>query len=275
MNNTVFTCSFDEYSGHDAVNHSRLKLIDKSPWHYYHYKPSKPTKEQEFGTKFHELLLETNLFDKKYIVIENRFLSSARTKAGKAERQEFINNNPGKEIINSDDWLTLSSMRESVMTDPYAKQIFSSGQAELTALWDDKKTGISCKGRIDWIPDAIPNVIVDLKTTRDAHPDNLSKACYNFGYYTQAAFYLGGWEAIYGKPAEGFIFCFVEKPSDPEDTPLPPQIYELSPDFIKMGKAKVKGWMNKLSEIKGSKNYDHYTNGLSVLTPPAWASRMM
>lgn len=274
MNNTVFACSFDEYSGHDAVNHSRLKLIDKSPWHFHHYKPSKPTKEQEFGTKFHALLLEPDLFCSKYIC-EPQFTSSGRSKEGKAERQEFMEKHPGMETIDRYDWIMLHSMDEAIRTDPYAKQIFSSGQSELTALWDDKKTGISCKGRIDWIPDAIPNVIVDLKTTRDAHPDNLSKSCYNFGYYTQAAFYLGGWEAIYGKPAEGFIFCFVEKPSDPEDTPLPPQIYELSPDFIKMGNFKIKEWLSKLSEIKDNTNHDHYTNGLSVLTPPAWASRMM
>lgn len=273
MNNQVFSSSFTEYAGYDAVNHSRLKLMDKSPWHYVNFKPRKSTKEQEFGTKFHELLLEPNLFYEKY-VMEPQFLLSGRTNEGKAERKAFTENHPGMEVIEQNDFFMLHSMRESVMTDPYAKQIFSSGQAELTALWEDEKTGITCKGRLDWLPDAIPNVIVDLKTTKDANPDSLSRACYNYCYHTQAAFYLRGWEVIYGKPADSFIFCFVEKPAHPEDTPLPPQLYELSSDFVKIGKSKVDYWLSKVAEMKSGNQVDHYTIGLSVLNPPAWASRI-
>jgi hypothetical protein len=272
MSNTIFSSSWEEYKNLLALNHSRLKLMEKSPWHYSHYQEMSPTKEQEFGTRFHELLLEPTLFDSKYLV-EPYYSTSGRSKEGKEERARFAAQHPNMIFIDNDEFAMLRSMREAVMTDPYAKQIFESGQPELTAVWDDDGTGIACKARLDWVSDAISNVPVDVKTTRDANPDNLSRACYNYGYYTQAAFYMRGWETIYGKKADGFLFVFVEKPTDPQATPLPPQIYELSPEFLRMGSSKVREWLKKLAELQSSKteDYPHYTEGLSILNPPAWA----
>lgn len=269
--NSLFSCSWDEYKQIEAVNHGRLKLMDLSPWHYHQYRESKPTKALEFGIWFHESLLEPKNFDSKYIV-EPKYSSNGRTKEGKEERSRFAAENPGKIVLSEDDFLTLKSMRESVMTDQYGKRIFNGGQPEMTATWSDRETGIPCKGRIDWISDELPNVIVDLKTTNDANPNNLMKACYNYKYYTQAAFYLQAWETIQGKKADGFIFVFVEKPDDPQNTPLPPQIYELSKDFLNLGNQKIKEWLNKLNEIqkKNTEEYPHYTYGLSVLNLPAW-----
>lgn len=262
----IHEITWDAYKGLPRVNHSRLKLCKKSPWHYQNPRAWKEKPEFEFGTALHALILEPESFDDMYTVEPE---GSKNSNAYKAAVKEIESS--GRKALSDTDFKRLFNMHEAILGDPTSRALFEAGKAEQTLLWE--WDGIPCKARLDWLPDAIPNVIVDLKTTKDAHPDRLKSAVLDFCYHTQEAFYRAGWQSVFGKDADGFVFVFCEKPDDPEDTPLPPQHYELPPDYRRAGEKAVRAWMNKLKEclaLPQGQPWPHYTTGIELLTPPYW-----
>jgi hypothetical protein len=266
----VSAMTMADYRDLPSVNHSRLRRLAESPWHYQNPPaPKKPSADLTFGTWFHSLLLEPAEFVLRYSPApEGNKNSNAYKDAVKLLEAQ------GQEPIGADDRLRLQHMRDTVLSDPYVAPLFMSGKPEQTLLFTDQDTGLACKVRLDWISNHFPGVLVDLKTTRSANPKALRKSCWEYGYHTQAAFYSLAWEVIYGQAPEAFLFVFVEKPDDPQDTPLPPQLYELDKEFFKAGQTQIHQWLNLLNDcIKqyGDKPWPHYTTGLSTLTAPAWA----
>lgn len=265
----ISTISFADYLVIDAVNHSRLKRFAESPWHYQNVpKPKKPSADFIFGTQFHALLLEPAYFAQHYVeapvMNKNNGDWKKLVAATEANKQE---------LIDMDNLQRLRNMREAVMADQYAAPLFVAGLAEQTIQFNDEATGLPCKARIDWLPDGFPNVLVDLKTTRNANPKYLCKSSWEYGYHTQAAFYSMAWETETGVNPD-FLFVFCEKPDDPEDTPLPPQIYELDRELLKAGQQQIRQWLDLVKQCLdefGANPWPHYTTGLSKLTAPAWA----
>ncbi len=272
MSGELAHLSWADYVALPLVNHSRLKRLKESPWHYQNPpKQKSPSADLLFGTAFHALLLEPGRFAERYVPAPEGGKNSNAYKAAAAELVA-----QQKEPISASDWARLHSMREAVLNDPYAGPLFQSGQAELTGIFTDPETGLEGKVRIDWLPELFPNVMVDLKSTRSGNPDSLRKSCWDYGYHTQGAFYGLAWEMIFGQPPEAFIFVFVEKPDDPEDTPLPPQLYELSRDYRQAGEQQIRQWLNLLKDCLvtyGDEPWPHYTRGLTELNAPYWAKR--
>ena len=98
--------SFQLYSQIEAMNWSRLKVIDKSPlafqWALRH--PREETEAMAFGTAFHLALLEPELFQESYVVapdfgdlraVEGR-TTKEQGKANKMARLEWLDKNQGK-----------------------------------------------------------------------------------------------------------------------------------------------------------------------------------
>lgn len=270
MSGYLSSLSWNDYVALPHVNHSRLKRLKESPWHYQNPpKEKRPSADLLFGTAFHTLLMEPARFAERYVPAPEGNKNSNAYKSAAAELAA-----QQKEPISGSDWARLHAMRFAVLNDPYAGPLFQSGVAEATGIFTDPETGLECKIRIDWLPESFLNVPVDLKTTRSGNPDDIRKSCWDYGYHTQAAFYSLAWEVIFGKQPEAFIFVFVEKPDDPEDTPLPPQLYELSRDYRQAGERQVRQWLNLLQDCittYGEEPWPHYTRGLTELNAPYWA----
>jgi exodeoxyribonuclease VIII len=249
------------------VNHSRLKLMKESPWHYQHPpKQRKPSADFVIGSAFHALLLEPEIFAQRYVPTP---VMSKNSNAYKEMARAM--DEKGQIPLDADQWAKIHSMREAVIADPYVGGLFEQGEAEQTLLFTDPITGLEGKARVDWLPTHFPNVLVDLKTTKSGNPDSLKKSCWDYGYYTQAAFYRWAWEVVMGIAPQAFLFVFVEKPDDPEDTPLPPQLYELDATYQRLGEKHVREWLNEVHRCQreyGDQPWPHYTNGLSELSPP-------
>lgn len=266
--NGLITQSWEDYVALDRVNHSRLKRLKDSPWHYQRTVKSKESADLAFGKAFHSLLLEPEDFALRYVPAPTGNKNSNAYKDAASSLKE-----KGQEPIGSDDWVRLHSMREAVLSDPFTRQLFREGQAEASLLFEDALTDLPCKARLDWLPRDY-NIVVDLKTTRSGSPDSLRKSAWDYGYHTQAAFYSLGWEIAHGTALDAFLFVFVEKPTDPEDTPLPPQLYELDTAFRQMGERQVRDWLTQLKRCYatyGDQPWPHYTQGLTSLNAPYWA----
>ena len=162
-------------------------------------------------------------------------------------------------------------MQEAVLCDQLAGPLFLKGKAECLLDWIDDETGLRCKGLVDWISDHHPGVLFDLKTTRDASPDGFGKSAWNFSYHTQDQFYRMGVEVMTGTAPVGFVFVAVEKPNKPEDTPLPPQLYELGNLFTESAERKIREWLNRVQGAQLTDQWPCYETGLKTLQHPSWA----
>jgi hypothetical protein len=188
--------SFKEYQEIQAVNNSVLK--QKTPL-MMKMDLEKKTDALTFGGAFHTMLLEPELFDKRYTV----FTGDRRTKAGKEEYAEV--EKKGLEIISQEDMDALSAMKSVFKFDHLIE-----GDKEVSLIWEDPKTGILCKCRTDVLNETI-GFITDLKSTRwTADLCSFKIEVKKYQYHQQGAFYCEGVEQCLGfRPT--FYFVPVEK----------------------------------------------------------------
>jgi hypothetical protein len=218
------------YHGGDGVSKSGLDLIARSPMHYRHARDAAndndPTNAQRIGSAAHKLILEPDTFDTEFAVAPD---VDRRTKEGKELWTAFAADSAGKTLLTESEMDQLEAMRDAVMAHPAARGLLSSvpGRAELSAYWRDTATGVLCRCRPDWW--RADGILVDLKTTDDASPEEFGRSVLKWRYHVQAAMYLdgtrraaeqgGGLELIVD-PAKGegipafpnhFLFVVVEK----------------------------------------------------------------
>lgn len=113
--------------------------------------------------------------------------------------------------IHPDDRKMIETMYTSLTTHPLTSKILASGRSQVTLLWNDHESGISCKARPDFICEDL-SLIVDLKTTRDASYDHFKFDAKKFKYHWQGAFYQAGYLQLTGK-LFNFIFMCIETQS--------------------------------------------------------------
>lgn len=198
--------SFPEYAAIDAVNWSLLKELKRSPKHYQYRKANHREDSVMFakGRAFHTAVLEPHRFDLEYAVF-----SGAR-RAGK-EWDAFEAANAGKTILRADEAENCKRMAEAVRAHVVAGGYLAAGMAEQTIEWVDKRTGIKCKARPDWICDAA----VDLKSSKEAQQVAFGRTAANLSYHCQLAFYRRGILATTGRELPMvFIVCEHEAPHD-------------------------------------------------------------
>lgn len=134
----------------------------------------KSSPAQEFGTRFHDLLLlETSVVP--------------TSKGATAQKR----------------------MLDVMWADALFCRLMRSAQVEMAQLWDDEPTGLPCKARIDIrVPDE--RLIVDVKTTSARSQNEFVSNCYRYDYDRQAAFYLDGCQQA-GEYADQFIILGIQK----------------------------------------------------------------
>ena len=92
----------------------------------------------------------------------------------------------GYEAITEEDKETATKMAEAITRRPeIMKHLDQEGKAEVSIFVESGLPHLNLKARPDWMP-TNGNVMLDLKTTRDAHIDSFSKDVINFGYHYQA-----------------------------------------------------------------------------------------
>ena len=187
-----------------------------------------PSKAQLLGTALHALCLEPLRFAARF-ALEPKV--NKRTNAGKEDLATFSDLNQGKTIISPETHAQAVPMAEALLDHAVAGEMIRDGKPEVSLVWDAPEFGVRCKARLDylWSP-----IIADLKTTRNGDPDAFAKACQQYGYDRQSAFYLDGAQ-ILGLPVEEFAFATVES-SPPYDV----VVYTADPLMLEAGRRKYK-----------------------------------
>lgn len=189
-----------DYHADPALGSTSLKtLATRTPAHYQHDK-AHPKSSDAFtlGTAAHSLILENDW--RSIVVVESE---NWTTKAAKEAKATALTE--GKQPLLTKEWIQVQAMRDSVMRHPVARKLFTGHRAEESVFWEEDGLMLKCR------PDAWkPGTLVDLKTARDANPNEFGKTAHEYGYHQSAAHYIDGVKAATGEDLP-FRFVLVEK----------------------------------------------------------------
>lgn len=242
-----------------GLSKSDLDKLHRSPAHYIAAKehPTPPTDEMIFGTAFHTLVLQPELFEKEFTCEQ----INGRTKEGKARKAEI--EAAGITLITPEDMDRLKAMREAVLKNEIARSLIENTEHELSAF--GSLDGTLCKCRPDiWCEKNL--TIADIKTTKDAGPDAFKRAVANLRYHVQDAFYRAVWEQVTGVAADAFVFIAVEK--------MPPYgvaLYSLDDDAKDQGQREALDDLRRYRECKDTGHWPAYPKTIEELSLPMWA----
>lgn len=254
-----------EYHSHSAISKSDLDLIARSPAHFKYTKEHKPdpTDSMLFGSVVHKLVLEPETFTAEYAVAP---AVDRRTKAGKEAWTEFSDSINGETVISSDIYSKAHLIAESVRNNKLANKLLSGGKAEQSYFWTDSQTGVECKCRPDYLKN---NIVIDLKTTINASPEEFVKSAYNYRYYVQAWWYLEGLRQN-GIDVTDFIFIAVEK-----EAPYTVCVYCADELMLELGEREARRNLNAYAECLKSGIWYGYEKEVQIhsLSLPDWVIR--
>lgn len=259
---------FDVYLSINAINHSALKTIARSPAHYRwaieHPDEQKDTDSKRLGTAEHCLLLEPARFERDVIP------APINPKTGKAfggetkAWAEYAADHPGKIIVSDEELARLHGMAASVAAHPLASRILSDpGTNEVTMVWVDETTGLRCKSRVDARRDGL-GIRADIKTCEDASERGMAAAMVAYGYDTAAAFYARGAKAL-GIDHEAHALICVESAG-----PFGVAVYRVADATFGIGETRVKEWLSTLKRCIDTDSWPAYSDKVVELEAPTW-----
>jgi hypothetical protein len=136
-----------------------------------------------------------------------------------------------------------AALREDPDAAPLLYQL--PGLAEATILFEDPDTGILCKARPDRII-CLPNegvALVDLKTTKSAHPQDFRRKYARNGYWLQPAFYSAAVGSLSVASVRDFVFACVES-----QRPYAVQCYRPSSNDLAGARRRMGGLLDEMEE---------------------------
>ena len=260
--------STEEYhADRDHESHHRLKLfrqsIPKYKDAYVDYEETpKATAPMEFGTAFHTFVLEPEKFEGVVAVAPD---VDRRTKAGKAEHEEFLLGSEGKVWLKASEAKMIGDMAQSVTHNPAAKELlYQPGKVEQGAHCVHEETGIWIKCLCDKLLEN--GTIVELKSASEPSPGGFSRAATNFEYHCQAALYKHIIAKVLGVQVQHIIIAVGTVP------PHWCYVYELDEESVELGAKKND---EALVELKDCRELDlweeRFTGRVNQLSMPRYA----
>jgi hypothetical protein len=219
----------DEYEAIDALNWSKLKLMEIAPV-VFQRGSAGDFDAADLGTAAHMAILEPEKFAAEVVVAPMR--RDARTKAWQEFEAEHLQ--LGHLILTKSEHAEACAMRDAVHRNKRAMYYLTGGQSEVPMVWNIGP--VKCKGRADHIGPAI----VDLKTTKDASPRAFGSAVAKLSYDGQAAWYRDGWR-MSTQESLPFVFIALEK-----GAPHIVQVYTVPDHVLERGREKYLNLLGKL-----------------------------
>lgn len=253
----------------DYISRSAIMDYARSPYTYWakHLNPNRPkiepTPAMIFGTAFHTLMLEPDLFDKKYIVKKPPVLLKEVGKKAYEEYKKYVSEfeDAGKTLLSSEDGERLWAMQAVFNRNTQAKGLSEGAQYETSYFWQDRDSGLMLKARPDILHE---NMIIDLKTCSDASPRAFQNSMVANGYHVQGAMIRDGVEAIQGRRIDNVINICIET-----KYPFNMAIYVIENGAIDEGERKYKDILLALKTDINDNDFSDY--GVQQIGLPKWA----
>lgn len=257
-----------EYRSYFGVNKSTLWEIRKSPKHYKWLleHPGEDTPALRIGRAIHMAVLQPEEFCEHYVIIPEGI--DRRTKAGREEWSAFVEmhlKEPDREMLTAEENAEIVAIANAAREEHRA--LLDGCETEVPLFWDDPRTGIRCKCRVDAMKETKDAfIVIDLKTTSDAEIGAFTRGAVKYGYHVQAAHYINGVVANglnHGKPIVWY-FLAVEKKE-----PYVTNLIRADDGLIDEGQFRLMGLMDRLDKCLTENKWPGY--GETVMTMPAWA----
>lgn len=257
-----------EYHKSEGWSKSKLDYVNISMAHYFENEknPKAETPLMAVGSAVHCRILTPDLYQSSIAIAPD---VDKRTKIGKETWAEFIQGNVGKTIIKHSDAEDVERIAESVLTHPDASELLTNGRLEVSMQWNDEKTGLPCRARVDWLRD--DHILVDLKKTGDASYFKFQKHIIDFRYHVQGAFYLEGYRRITDVFSHDFYFICVE-----DHAPWAVKVYRLGPQSLDVGRQEWEKNLARVFEYYAEPEIDRwagYELGSQTIEIPGWAKQ--
>ena len=261
----------DEYHSAKGYSRSDILTILRSPGHWKYAKahPSHDTAALAFGNAFHTLILEPDVFPDRYAMEPKDAAGNRpdkRTKDGKALWAEWEAANAGKGVISPADMEALEGMRDALFSHPEARQYSLESHLEMNEL-SIFSANAGLDGPLKCRPDRIAgNVVLDVKTTKNAETDEIKRDALKYGYDIQAYLYLAITRQVGLNVSPRF--AFVEKTA-----PFGVKFYRPDSAFIDHGRQRVHRAIDIIQDCLQSGEWPVYGSEEETLSLPAWALR--
>lgn len=173
----------EAYHASPAVSASKLKCFERSPKYFFHKHIAKelkgpPTPAQNLGSAIHCAVLEPSMFGSLYAELPR---VDRRTKAGKAEYEEWLNHHGDKTGLKAEEYETVQRVRDAL--NPIMEPLLVDAEVEASVRVDTEYGWLQCR------PDCVTakGEIIDIKTIRDIA--SLRNQFWSLNYHLQDALY--------------------------------------------------------------------------------------
>lgn len=209
----------------------------------------------DLGGVVHALVLRSG--DERIRIID---ATDWKTKAAQEAKKEARAN--GLTPLNRTEFLQATKIAQAVRRHPLASELFTNGKPEVSFYWIDDETGVTCRGRVDYLRD---DMIIDLKTARygTGTEDAFGRQSASFDYPISAAVYTEGYEALTGKTLP-FITVTVEVAP-----PYIVRVYQYDEVDMHIGRER---WRKALGEYAIREKSGDWSAPLEIktITLPGW-----
>lgn len=236
-----------EYHGYkDAISKSRLANMSICPAYFKWCEdnPTEPSDDMVLGSAFHKIVLEPETFGDEFVVMPK---VDGRSTQGKLLKKQFEETKGNRQVITQDQYDTICGMRDSIMSNPYARKLIN-GNIEQSMYFTDDLTKVECKCRPDvWRKVADRVVITDLKSAKSVMPNDFMRDCVKYHYDLQTAMYRDGASKVLGVPKDNIDFVFIAVEKKP---PYLLNIMQADTYVIQKGEADFREYIGTYAECK-------------------------
>ena len=266
--------TYDEYAMIPAINFSKLRRFIHTAAHarYYMDHPPEETKALRFGHLMHAVLLEPRSVDEQFMAMPK---VDRRTKAGKAAWAQAQIAAQARTIVTEEELAMCHNIRHNISQHPTARELLlgAGGANEVSVIWRDEATEVLCKSRWDRLgPIGAQGVLGDIKSSgKVASLRNWQRACYDYGYFEQAAMYLDGANALYPLPEDQrreFMWLVVEK-----DLPNLIRVFKADDDALEFGYQEFRRHLDAYAECLTKGEFPGWEEGFELAGLPGWAQK--
>ena len=256
-----------EYHGYrEAISKSRLANMSVCPAYFKWCEdnPQEPSEDMVIGSAFHKIVLEPETFDDEFVVMPR---IDRRSKEGKVAYNQFKAIIGDLQPITQEQYDTICGMRDSIMSNPYARKLIN-GNIEQSMYFTDDLTKVECKCRPDvWRKVADRVVITDLKSAKSVMPNDFMRDVVKYHYDLQTAMYRDGVSKVLNIPKDNIDFVFIAVEKKP---PYLLNIMQADTYVIQKGEADFREYIGTYKECLETKNWygyngkDNIINNLSL-----------
>jgi hypothetical protein len=285
----IYDIPESEYFASPAVSNSDLKLIARSPAHYYAAKlaPDKPepkeTPAMTLGKALHCAILEPDFLRARYCAApadapkdlrhhRDAKKPSDATLESIAWWDAFESENIGKTVLSSDDLDRVIEASNHILNhDELHRLLSGAGDCEQAVFAVDPETGVEVRCKPDRRSRMVTRqgemlAMLDLKSTQDARPAAFQRTAFNFSYFRAAAWYsdVHAWAGLGN--VDTFLLVAFET-----ERPYAVKIYEVGPEELERGRREYRPLLNTYAECRANDAWPSYDTTIERIEYPRWA----